>query len=115
MQNISDIEIDQGSDFEMQLHLEEENGESKDLTNFSIAAAIKRTYNTDSSEAISFSVGALDSSGIVTLNLTNITTDLLTSKKYVYDVNLSHVDSDSNTIVERVLEGNAYISRSVTR
>ena len=34
---------------------------------------------------------------------------------YVYDVELSFVDSSSNTIIERILEGKISVSPSVTR
>ena len=115
MHTISDIEIDQGSDFELQLHLQETNGEAKDLTSSTIVGTIKRTYSSDSSETTQFLVDPLDSTGIATLRLSHTTTDSLTSRKYVYDINLSYSDSDSNVLTERILEGNAYISPSVTR
>ena len=49
-------------------------------------------------------------------NQTNTQTDtLLTRGRYVYDVELSFVDSSSNTIIERILEGNIEVSPSVTK
>jgi hypothetical protein len=49
------------------------------------------------------------------MSLTNIQTDSLDyKKKYVYDVELSH-DSGGSTIIERVLQGTAQITPSVTR
>ena len=54
--------------------------------------------------------------GIATLTLTNSQTDALKTRgRYVYDVEFSFVDSDSNTIIERVLEGNIEVSPSVTK
>ena len=53
--------------------------------------------------------------GIITLSLTNAQTDSLRAGKYVYDVEMSFVDSDSNVVIERVLEGRIVVSPSVTR
>jgi len=35
--------------------------------------------------------------------------------RYVYDVELSYQDSDENTIIERVLEGQITVTPSVTK
>ena len=51
----------------------------------------------------------------MTLSLTNIQTDDLKAGRYVYDVELSFIDSAGDTIVERVLEGRVQVSPSVTR
>ena len=52
---------------------------------------------------------------MATLSLTNTVTDALKPGRYVYDVELSFNDSDGNAIIERVLEGKAFITPSVTR
>ena len=52
--------------------------------------------------------------GILTLSLTNAQTDALRVGNYVYDVEISFVDSNGATIVERVLEGKIRVSPSVT-
>ena len=54
-------------------------------------------------------------SGTCTLSLTNSQTDALKPGKYVYDVEISFVDSDNNTIVERILEGRIQVTPSVTK
>ena len=55
----------------------------------------------------------------VVLLLTSISlfsqTDSLKAGRYVYDVELSFVDSDGATIIERVLEGKITLTPSVTR
>lgn len=53
--------------------------------------------------------------GIVTLSLSNTQTDALKTGRYVYDVEISFVDSDSNTVVERILEGRVQVTPSVTK
>jgi len=39
---------------------------------------------------------------------------LLKSGRYVYDVELSFVDSSSNTVIERILEGQITVTPQVT-
>ena len=56
------------------------------------------------------------SSGIVTLSLSSDSSQGLfnTRGRYVWDCEVSFVDSDGKTIVQRVAEGQAEISPSVT-
>lgn len=119
MADYEDFKIDQGADVAIELHLQEADGSKKDLTNHSATAKMKRSYNSvDSSDIVSFAtvIAAPQTDGVLTLGLTNTQTDLLNPRlRYVYDVELSFVDSSSNTIIERILEGKISVSPSVTR
>lgn len=109
--------IDQGADVAIELHLVNKDGSKKNLANHTITGKMKRNYNSDSDETTNFNaiVASPANDGIVTLSLTNTQTDTLKAGRYVYDVEMSYVDSDSNTIVERVLEGRIIVTPSVTR
>lgn len=119
MAHYEDITIDQGADFAMEIHLEEQDGSKKDLTGHSAAAKMKRSYgSTDSDDIVTFNavIPAPSQDGVVTLSLTNLQTDALNYKKtYVYDVEISYYDSDNQQIIERVLEGKVNVTPSVTR
>jgi hypothetical protein len=107
--------IDQGSDIAIQLELVDQNNNKKNLTSYSAAAKMKRTFNSDSSDTTSFSAAVTDATdGIVTLSLTNSQTSALKVGSYVYDVEISFVDSSANTIIERVLEGKIRVNPNVT-
>ena len=55
------------------------------------------------------------SSGIVTLSLSSDSSQGLNTRgRYVWDCEVSFVDSDGKTIVQRVAEGQAEVSPSVT-
>ena len=112
-----DFTIDQGADAAIEIHLVDKAGVKKDLTNHTITAKLKRTYNSDSADTTSFNtiIATPSTDGIATLSLTNTQTDLLKAGRYVYDVEMSFVDSDSNTIIERVLEGKVSVTPSVTK
>ena len=109
--------VDQGADLAVELHLVNADGSAKDLTNYSVAAKLKKNYNSDSDETTDFNaiVVTPPDDGIVTLSLTNTQTDALSKGRYVYDVEISFIDSDDNTIIERVLEGRVQVTPSVTR
>ena len=119
MADYEDFTIDQGADVAIELHLQEQDGSKKDLTGHSALAKMKRSYNsTDSDEITSFTtiVSSPATDGILTLALTNSQTDSLNSRlRYVYDVELSYQDSNSQTIIERLLEGKIKVTPSVTR
>ena len=119
MATYEELVIDQGSDVAVEIELVERDGSKKDLTGYSAAAKMKRNYNsTDSDEGIDFAanIASPATDGTVVISLTNSQTDSLNTRgRWVYDVEISHLDSDSNTLVERVLEGKVRITPSVTR
>lgn len=118
MAQYEEFEIDQGSDVAIEVHLiDAETNSAKNLTNFIPAAKMKRTYGSDSADTVTFTaiIASPASDGVVTLSLTNAQTDQLRAGKYVYDVEIGHYDSDSNLIIERVLEGRINVTPSVTR
>jgi hypothetical protein len=108
--------FDKGSDVAVQLELVDISGNKKDLTNYSAAAKMKRNYNSDSADTTDFAVAISPptTDGIITLSLTNAQTDALRVGNYVYDCEISYVDSNGSTIIERVLEGKIRVSPSVT-
>lgn len=117
MAQYEEFTIDQGTDVSILINLVNADNSKKDLTNYSVSAKMKKTYNSDSADTTDFTAVVADPStdGIVNLSLTNAQTDALRPGKYVYDVEISYADSDLNTIIERVLEGRIQVSPSVTR
>jgi len=117
MAHYEDLKIDKGTDVSIEIHLVNLDNSKKNLTGYSVAAKMALSYDATDSDKISFTPSILSpaSDGIVNLYLSNATTNQLTTKKrYVYDVEISHVDSASNTLIERVLEGLVTVSPSVT-
>ena len=116
MAQYEELTIDKGTDVTLQLELEDTNGNAKDLTNYTVAGKLKKTYNTPDAEATVFTteVKAPATGGVVNLSLSNTQTDALKAGRYVYDVEISFVDSDAQTVIERVLEGTITVTPSVT-
>lgn len=117
MSQYEDFTIDQGADQTIQLELVKKDGSVKNLTGYSVAAQIRKTYSSSDSDAVTFTtqVASPATDGVVNLTLTNSQTGAMKAGRYVYDVEISYQDSSSNTIVERILEGQITVSPSVTR
>ena len=120
MSNYEDITIKQGTDVAIEIELINNDGSAKDLTNHSVSAYMKRRYEDSANDPNTVQFNSIivtpPSSGIITLSLTNTQTDaLITRGRYVYDLELSYVDSDANTIISRVLEGQIEVSPSATK
>lgn len=118
--NYEDITINQGADVAIELHLTHDSGSAYDLTGRTVNARMKRNYEDSAGDPSTVDFNTLIISppedGILSLSLTNTQTDALKTRgRYVYDVELSYVDSDSNTIIQRVLEGQIEVSPSVTK
>lgn len=118
MATYEDFTIDQGADVAFQLELTEVDGSTKNLTGHTVAAKMKKSFNSSAEDTINFDaiVAQPATDGIVVLALTNTQTDELSTRgRYVYDVEITYLDSDSNPIVERILEGKIKVTPSVTR
>lgn len=118
MAQYEEFSIDQGADVAVEIHcIDPDTNSAKDLSGYSLAAKLKKTYTSDSDDTISFTavVNEPAEAGIVLLSLTNTQTDALKAGRYVYDVELSFTDSNDNTIIERILEGRVQVTPSVTR
>ena len=111
-----EITIDQGTDVTIKLELVDIDGNKKNLLDYSVAAKMKKTYNTTDSDATVFtsSVISPETDGIVELTLNNATTAALKNGRYVYDVEISFQDSNTNTVIERILEGQITVTPGVT-
>jgi len=118
MATYEDFTIDQGSDLALQIELVDTDGSTKDLTGYTVSAKMKKNFNSALEDTVDFTSIVSDpaTGGVVTISLTNIQTDALATRgRYVYDVELSHVDGLGATIKERVLEGKIKVNPSVTR
>lgn len=114
MATYEDIEIDQGADVAIELHMANLDGSKKDLTNHTVAARMRKSYAAANYTQFAAIIATPSTEGISTLSLTNTQTDNLDPGRYVYDVEISFEDSDGETIIERVLEGRVLVKPSAT-
>ena len=105
------IEIDQGSDYNITIEVKED-GSVKDLTTYS-ARAQARADIEDSSTAFSFTCTIpTPTNGKILMKLPAATSSSVTAGEYVYDL---EVFTSGDSVVSRLMGGKATISREVTR
>ena len=107
---IANLFIDQGTDFSVTVDVSDATGGILDLTGYSAAAQIRKTYGSSSKVDFSTSTGT-PSQGKVTMSLTDAQTSALESGRYVYDLNIT----SGGGVTTRVVEGQAIITPGVTR
>lgn len=108
---IYDIVIDQGSDFAIQIQIEQE-GSYVNLSTHSARAQLRPTPSSDTKTA-DFTVTLPDTAnGKIKMSMTNATTANIAAGKYYYDLEL--VNTDANTVT-RLIQGVARVTQEVTR
>lgn len=107
---IANIFIDQGTDFSITVDVTDSAGNVLDLTGYSAAAQIRKTYSSSSTSA-TFTSSHNNAGGAVTLSLTDTQTTALDAGRYVYDLNIT----SAGGVTTRVVEGQAVVTPGVTR
>lgn len=106
----TNLAIDQGSEFYRTMTLVDTSRTIVDLTNYTIAGQLRKSYTT--TESISLNIVIINAVlGKFSMSLSNLITDTLTSPRYVYDVEIT----SSGMRTYRILEGNIIVSPNVTR
>jgi hypothetical protein len=105
----ANIIIDQGTTFNTNVNLTDDNGDPIDLTGYTGNSVMRKHYTSSNSTIFSVTLGG--TSGTVALSLTSSQTSNLTPGRYVYDV---EVTSASN-VVSRIVEGIVTVTPEVTR
>jgi len=104
-----DIKVDQGSDFSLQLTIQE-SGSAKDLSGFSLRGQMRPTKDSSTLTA-TFTTSITDvTGGVCTISLPYTTTENITVGQYFYDIELF-----TGSTVQRIIEGLVTVSPEVTR
>ena len=107
----SNLTIDQGSSFEIDLILSDENGTLVNLNGYTASSQIRKIYDSINVGA-EFTTSINTAASKITLSLSPTQTSNLTSGKHVYDVELN---KESNGEVIRVLEGLVFVTPQATK
>lgn len=108
----SDQYLEQGTSFLTQIVLDDINGTPYNLTGFTVKSQARRSYYS-SNPTIVFAASITDANnGIIQLSANSAVTANVPAGKLVYDVVITETSSNN---VTRVLEGQIFISPTVTR
>ena len=110
MASISNIFIDQGATFTTTVTVTDSNGDAVNLSGYSVAAQIRKTFLSSTATAFTASISNA-SSGEITISLTPTQTTALEAGRFVYDVLITA----SGGTKTRVVEGQVTVNPSVTR
>ena len=111
MAQFVELDIDQGTDFNFDLDLTNDDGTAINVTNYTFSSSIRKSYYS-SGVAANLSVTIHDASnGNVVLSLNSATTSNIKSGRYLFDV--KQVDSSNTTT--RLVEGVVTILPQVTK
>ena len=110
MSSISNIFIDQGATFTTTVTVSDANGDAVNLSGYSVAAQIRKSFLSSSATAFTASISNA-SAGEITISLTDSQTTSLEAGHYVYDVLITA----SGGTKTRVVEGQVTVNPSVTR
>jgi hypothetical protein len=108
----NNLYLEQGTDFNTQLTLDDQYGTPYNLTNFTIHATARKSYFTNNT-AINFVATIVNANnGVIQLSANSaVTSNVSAIYNLVYDVIIK--DTTSNNIT-RVLEGQIFVSPAVT-
>lgn len=110
MAAISNLYIDQGTDFNVTVDVTNTDGSVLNLSNYTAVSQIRKTYGSSTVSA-TFATSIAAAQGQVTLTLTDTQTAGLAAGRYVYDLNIT---SSAGTTT-RVVEGQVVLTPGVTR
>ena len=108
---IANLFIDQGTDYSIVVDCTDVSGEVLDLTGYTAAAQIRKTYSSTTAVNFTVSVRSPATAGILDVSLTNAQTNAMKAGRYVYDIEIT----SSGGIKDRVIEGQLEIMPGVTQ
>ena len=107
----TDLYIDQGTDFQTVFDLIADDGTPIDITGYSFAGQIKKSYYSSNANA-SFTITVIDAAnGNTVISLDSSNTANVFPGRYVYDIKMT----DASSITTRILEGIVTFTPGVTR
>jgi hypothetical protein len=106
----SNITIDQGSDFQSEVTVEDTTGGVADLSGYTAYGQIRRSYKSLTATDFVCSIPN-PVAGIIKITLTSTTTNSLKSGRYVYDIEIQSATGSKT----RVIEGQVTVTPGVTQ
>ena len=111
MATISNLFINQDTDFSTTVTVNDSSGSALNLTSYTALSMIRKTYQSTTATTFTSTFAADRTTGQITISLTDAQTALLEDGRYVYDL----VVTDNSGIKTRVVEGIATVTPGVSR
>ena len=111
MATISNLFINQDTDFSTTVTVNDSSGSALNLTSYTALAMIRKTYQSTTATTFTSTFAADRTTGQITISLTDAQTALMEDGRYVYDL----VVIDNSGMKTRVVEGIAPVTPGVSR
>lgn len=110
MATVSNLYVDQGSDFSAIVTLKNQDGSPMNLTNFTVVSQFRKSYQ--SSSATNFTASVYDeTTGRIRLQLSAANSSAIPAGRYLYDVEITSPLGER----KRALEGIVVLTPEITR
>lgn len=107
----TNISIEAGADFSITLELNNSDGSNKDLTGYTGACKIRKSYYSNFNVySLTVTIDSPPTDGKITLSATSTFTATIKPGRYVFDVEIT-----SGSSVTRVIEGIAIVKPNATK
>lgn len=107
---LANLEIDQGSDFSIEMILENDDGTPMDLRQFSVYSQFRRSYG--STIGYTFQASIVDElNGVIRLSLSGVASSAIRPGRYLYDVEISNPVPSKTRVVEGIITINPEITK----
>jgi hypothetical protein len=108
---VSNLFVDQGSDYSNIITIASSTGAGLDLTNYTVASQMRKSYG--SSSHYDFTASVYDAAtGKIRLQMTAANASLIPAGRYLYDIEITNTVTGSKT---RVLEGTVIVTPEITK
>jgi|TARA_A200000159_G_scaffold56922_1_gene52551 hypothetical protein len=109
----SNLTVDQGSTFSVAIDVTDSSGDALNLTGYGVAGQIRKTYSSTTFTPFTASVYN-QVGGVVKIELSAATTNLMKPGRYVYDVEISRTINATDEVT-RIVEGQLEVRPGVTK
>lgn len=111
MATVSNLFIDAGSDYSNIITIASSTGAALDLTNYTVASQMRKSYG--SSTYFAFTASVYDAAtGKIRLQMSAATTSTIPAGRYLYDIEITNTVTSGKT---RVLEGTVIVTPEITK
>jgi len=110
MASVSNLYVDQGTDFSAIVTLKNQDGSNLNLTGFTVASQFRKSYQSSSSTNFTVTIHNA-TQGKIRMQLSASTTSTLLPGRYLYDVEITSPTNER----KRALEGIVVLTPEITR
>lgn len=110
MAAVKNLYVDQGSDFNAQITIYDDNNAPWNLTGYTGAAKIRKSYYSSTSVDFTVSFAVARNTGTVILDLSAAQTTSLEQGRYLYDVVLTNSSGKKTRVIEGIVTINAGVT-----